>query len=119
MFRRMNLVAAGSLVAAGGLFLYLTFAPSGLGGIFGDDEFEPFPAGAVFLVMTFVGAYGVATWSAWRWLGIAITLLGLVFWVPFVLNTTPLGPSPAFVALYAMAAVALGFNLWREPSRIR
>jgi hypothetical protein len=119
MFSRLNLVAAGSLVAAGVLFLYLTFAPSGLGGIFGDDEFEPFPAGAVVLLLTLVGAYGLASWSAWRWLGIAITLLGLAFWIPFVVNTSPSGPSPAFVVLHAIAAVTLGFSLWQEPSRIR
>ena len=106
-------------MAAGVLFLWLTFFPSGLDQIFGDEEFEPIPAGAVFLVMTLAGAYGIASWSAWRWLGIAITLLGLVFWIPFVLNTTPSGPSPAFVLLYAIAAVALGFSLWQEPSRIR
>jgi hypothetical protein len=101
------------------LFLYLTVDPPGLDQVFGDEEFEPFPAGVVVVLVSLAGFVGLAMWSWLRWIGIGITVLGLVFWVPFVLNTTRSGPAPAFVVLYGIAAVALGVSLWLEPGRTR
>jgi hypothetical protein len=113
--RWVAIVAAGALMAASLLSLYLAFAPSGLGQVFGEDEFGPI-SGVVLVILSLLGAAGIIQWSRLRWLGIALAVTGALFWVLFAFNTTPPGLSILLAALYVVSAaclairVALGFR---------
>ena len=99
-------IAAAALLAASLVFLWLTFSPSGLDQTFGEDEFGPL-SGFALVGLTIVASVGILRWSRLRWLGIAFALVGILFWVPYVLNTAPAGPSPLLAGLYIISAVFL------------
>jgi hypothetical protein len=110
-----NAFAALALFLASLVSLWLSYFPSGLDGFFGDDDFEPL-SGFILVGITVLACLGLLRWSRLRWLGIGLAALGTAFWVLFVLNTDPPGPSLLLAGLYVIASIALLVSMAVEPA---